>query len=119
MIESVSFWVGGEFLLHASCGNLSGRTSGTESSYTPRSDMSFRSTAGESLLHAAVWNLSRRSSGGESLSLVQCWKLSGRSSGVRVGRILFYSCSSLSGLSSGGGDSLSSPTLESISSVGR
>ena len=31
VIESVSFWLGGEFLLHAPCGNLSGRTSGTES----------------------------------------------------------------------------------------
>ena len=51
-MESESFRVGGEFLLHAPCLNLSGRRSG-----------------GESILHAPFWHLSLRSIFGESVSI--------------------------------------------------
>ena len=56
VLESVSFWVGREFLLHAPCWNTFGRLAG-----------------GESLLHAPCWNLFVGL--GVSLLFVPYWNL--------------------------------------------
>ena len=109
-MESVSSWVGGEFLLDAPCLNLSGHTSGGESilharvgnclvvgrvgylSYTPRAsivssfggwDVSSTSRAGTCL---------RRSAGGESLNTPRA-----RDCQIfrRVGRLCFHLCTGI------------------------
>ena len=77
VMESVPCWFSGEFLLHAPCLNLSGRTSGVKSIlHVPFWHLFLLPTVGESLLYAPYRNLFGRKVVGEFLLHAPHWKLS-------------------------------------------
>ena len=126
-MESESFRVGGEFLLHAPCLNLPGCTSGAKSIlYTPLWHLSGFRFVRVSVTHRVMESVSSLGGWGVSLTspvLETVWSfVEGRGGGRGVGEggesPLHAPCSILSGLSSGVGESFSSRILESISSVG-